>query len=69
MKSAPRWQDSAIIEAMQLAFRHHGLVVEPAGAARLAAALTYQQRYHGARVVTPITGGNLTPDQIRRWLF
>ena len=62
-------EDSSFIEAMQLAFRHHGLVVEPAGAAGLAAALTYRQRFSGGRVVIPLTGGNLTPDQVRRWLF
>ena len=62
-------EDSSFIEAMQLAFRHHGLVVEPAGAAGLAAALTYQKRFRGARVVTALTGGNLTSEQIHRWLL
>ena len=61
--------DDAIIRAMQLAFRHHGLVLEPAGAVGLAAAITYKERFHGALVATPLTGGNLTPEQIHLWLF
>ncbi len=60
--------DGAIIKAMQMAFRHHGLVVEPAGAAGLAAALVYNEKFRGANVATPLTGGNLTPEQIRQWL-
>jgi len=60
--------DDAIIKAMQLAFRHHGLVVEPAGAAGLAAALVHKEKFRGANVAIPLTGGNLTPEQIRRWL-
>lgn len=60
--------DSALIEAMQLVFHHHGLVVEPAGVAGLAAAIVHNARFRGARVATPLCGGNLTPQQIRTWL-
>ncbi len=60
--------DQALITAMQLVFQHHGLVVEPAGVAGLAAAMTFSHRFRGASVVTPLCGGNLTSDQIRRWL-
>ena len=68
-----RWvllvEDESLIGAMRLVFRHHGLVIEPAGAAGLAAAVVYKARFRGARVATPLCGGNLTSDQIRRWLF
>jgi threonine dehydratase len=60
--------DDSIILAMQLAFRHHGLVIEPAGAAGLAAAITYKERFRGAVAATVLTGGNLTSDQIAKWL-
>jgi threonine dehydratase len=61
-------EDKALIEAMQLAFRHHGLVIEPAGAAGIAAAITFRDRFREALVVTPLCGGNSTAEQIRRWL-
>jgi len=60
--------DQALIAAMQLVFRQHGLVVEPAGVAGLAAAITFRERFQGASVVTPLCGGNLTAEQIREWL-
>jgi threonine dehydratase len=61
--------DNALIEAMQLAYRHHGLVLEPAGAAGLAAAVTYEGRFRGGRVAVPLCGGNLTEGQAQEWLF
>lgn len=61
-------EDQAMIEAMQLVFRQHGLVVEPAGVAGLAAAITFRDRFRGASVVTPLCGGNLTAEQIQEWL-
>lgn len=62
-------EDDTIIEAMRLIFQHHGLVVEPAGAAGLAAALACQQRFRGQLVATPLCGGNMTSAQTRRWLL
>lgn len=62
-------EDDALVEAMQSAFRHHGLVVEPAGAAGLAAAITFKERFRGAQLATPLCGGNLTPEQVQRWLL
>jgi threonine dehydratase len=62
-------EDDALIRAMQLVFQHHGLVIEPAGVAGLAAAIVYRERFRGASVATPLTGGNLTADQMRRWLL
>ena len=60
--------DEAILEAMRLLHREAGLVVEPAGAAGVAAALTHRERFSGQRVATPLCGGNLTAEQVRRWL-
>jgi threonine dehydratase len=62
-------EDQSLVEAMRLVFRYHGLVIEPAGAAGLAAAITYKERFRGAQVAIPLCGGNLTSDQIRRWLI
>jgi threonine dehydratase len=62
-------EDDAIIRAMRLVFQHHGLVIEPAGAAGVAAAMTYGERFRGACVATPLTGGNLTAEQARQWLL
>jgi threonine dehydratase len=61
--------DQAMIDAMQLVFRQHGLVVEPAGVAGIAAAITFRERFRGASGVTPLCGGNLTAEQIRQWLI
>jgi len=60
--------DQALITAMQLVFQYHGLIVEPAGVAGLAAAITFADRFRNASIVTPLCGGNLTSDQIREWL-
>ena len=62
-------EDNALIDAIQLAHRHHGLVLEPAGAAALAAAVTYKGRFRGGRVAVPLCGGNLTEGQAQEWLF
>jgi threonine dehydratase len=60
--------DAAILEAMRLVHRHVGLVVEPAGAVGVAAALAHPSLVRGALAATPLCGGNLTPEQIDRWL-
>ncbi len=61
-------EDEAILEAMRLLHREAGLVVEPAGAAGVAAALAHRERFAGRRIATPLCGGNLTAEQVRRWL-
>ena len=60
--------DAAMIRAMQAAYRHAGVVLEPAGAAGIAAVLVDPQRFTGSRVATVLTGGNLTPQQMQAWL-
>jgi threonine dehydratase len=60
--------DAAIIDAMRLLHRRAGLVVEPSGAAGLAAAAAYPALFAGGRVSTIICGGNLTDAQMAEWL-
>jgi threonine dehydratase len=61
-------QDDSMLAAMRLLLMETGLVVEPSGAAGLAALLEHPGRWRGARVATPVCGGNLTREQIARWL-
>jgi threonine dehydratase len=61
--------DEELLDAMRILFLDAGLVVEPAGAAGLAALAKRRGEYAGRRVAVPICGGNLTEDQIRRWLL
>lgn len=60
--------DEAIIEAMRLLHHELGVVVEPAGAAGVAAVLADRERFAGELVATPLCGGNLTAEQMARWL-
>jgi len=61
--------DAAMIEAMRWLHRDTGLVVEPAGAAGVAAAAKRREEFAGKRVAVPLTGGNVTEEQIRNWLY
>jgi threonine dehydratase len=61
--------DRSMVRAMRLLFWKMGLVVEPAGAAGIAALLTHCERFAGTLVATPLCGGNLTGQQARRWLL
>jgi threonine dehydratase len=60
--------DRAIVKAMRLLFHELGLVIEPSGAAGVAAAMAHWERFLGKLVATPLTGGNVTEEQARRWL-
>jgi threonine dehydratase len=60
--------DDAIVAAMRLLFSEAGLMVEPAGAAGVAAVLIYPERFQGKRVATVLCGGNVTGEQVRRWM-
>jgi threonine dehydratase len=53
-------EDEAMVEAMRLVFDFHGLVLEPAGAAGVAAAVVFREKFRGGRVATVLTGGNRT---------
>jgi threonine dehydratase/peptide deformylase len=61
-------EDSDLMDAIRLSHEHLGLVVEPAGAAGLAAALRYQERFSEQTVGVPLCGGNVTPEQMAEWL-
>jgi len=53
-------EDEAIVEAMRMIFDFHGLVLEPAGAAGVAAAMVFREKFRGGRVATLLTGGGKT---------
>ncbi|MEM6427960.1 MAG: pyridoxal-phosphate dependent enzyme [Deinococcota bacterium] len=59
--------DEDILKAMKLAQLHAGLVLEPAGAAGLAALLAYPDRFAGQRIATPLCGSNVTEAQLQAW--
>ena len=60
--------DHELIAAMQLAHRELGVVLEPSGAAGLAALKTYCDRFKGKLIATILTGGNVAPEHMRQWL-
>jgi threonine dehydratase len=59
--------DSSLLTAMRLAHQELGLVLEPAGAAGLAALLDHRERFRGRLVATVLTGGNVSPSNLREW--
>jgi threonine dehydratase len=61
-------KDFALIDAMRLAHEHLGIVLEPSGAAGLAAILENRDRFAGQSVAVVLCGGNLTPQQMKLWL-
>jgi threonine dehydratase len=60
--------EPAIERAVRLVFEHAGLVVEPAGAVGIAALLEHAA-LRRSRPATVLCGGNLTREQIARWLM
>jgi threonine dehydratase len=62
-------EDEMLVSAMRLVHRELGLVVEPSGAAGLAGIVTHAHDFRDGLVATVLTGGNLTDEQMRRWLF
>jgi threonine dehydratase len=61
-------KDETLLEAMRLAHQHLGLILEPSGAAGLAALIENRAAFAGKSVGVILSGGNLTPEQIRNWL-
>ena len=61
--------DDEIVDAMRLVHRGAGLVVEPAGAAGIAAIAKRRKDFAGKRVAVVLTGGNVTEEQMRTWLY
>jgi threonine dehydratase len=60
--------EEALLEAMRLAHRLLGIVLEPSGAAGLAAAMLQRKRFKKQVVATLFCGGNLSDEQRQRWL-
>lgn len=60
--------DAALITAMRLAHRDIGFVLEPSGAAALAALAVHNERFRGQRIAVVLTGGNVAPEQMQQWL-
>lgn len=57
--------DEALVAAVRLLHRALGLVVEPAGAAGVAALLDHRDRFRGLSAATPLCGGNADPALLR----
>ena len=53
--------EDALRDAVRLLHRTLGLVVEPAGAAGVAALLEHPDRFGGREILTPLCGGNADP--------
>jgi threonine dehydratase len=60
--------DEALVSTMRLAYEELGIVLEPSGAAGLAAVFSYREQFKEQLVGTVLTGGNITPQQARQWL-
>lgn len=61
-------EEQSLVAAMRMIHRHAGLVVEPSGAAGVAALLENTSYFLGRRAGTILCGGNLTAAQMREWL-
>lgn len=59
--------DQTMLHATRLLFRELGAVVEPAGAAGVAAAIAYREKFAGQLAATVLCGGNVTEAQIQQW--
>ena len=59
--------DSSLITAMRLSHKELGVVLEPAGAAGLAALMDHPEQFRGRLVATVLTGGNVSPNNLTEW--
>jgi threonine dehydratase len=55
-------EETAILQALRLVYRELGLMLEPAGAAGIAAILANPERFSGRRIATLFSGGNLSSE-------
>jgi len=60
--------DAALIAAMRVARLDLGVVLEPSGAAALAALAVHPAKFRGMRIGAVLTGGNVAPEQRSAWL-
>ncbi|MCB1035276.1 MAG: pyridoxal-phosphate dependent enzyme, partial [Acidobacteria bacterium] len=56
--------ETSLAEGVRLLHSTTGLVVEPAGAAAVAALLEHGSRFKGLQVAAPLFGGNLDPERL-----
>jgi threonine dehydratase len=61
-------EDQELLMAMRLFLEKAKTLAEPAGAAPLAAALRIRERLQGKKVALILSGGNASPDELRRCL-
>jgi threonine dehydratase len=61
-------EDSVLVTAMRSVHQELGVVLEPAGAAGLAALLAHREQFQGQLVAAILSGGNITVEQMRQWL-
>ena len=54
-------------ETMRLVYKLVGILVEPAGAVGVAAAMAYQGKAAGQLLATPFYSSNMTEAQIAQW--
>jgi threonine dehydratase len=59
--------DSHMIEAMRLVLQHAGLLLEPAGAAGVAAVLAHRAAFAGKNIATVLCGSNVTEQQRKKY--
>ena len=61
-------EESSLKAAMQLLFEEERLIVEPSGAAGIAALIEHPTLAQHGRIATILCGSNMTQEQIRQWL-
>ncbi|HXN91181.1 MAG TPA: pyridoxal-phosphate dependent enzyme [Candidatus Sulfotelmatobacter sp.] len=61
--------DQEMRDAMRWLFTDAGIASEPSAAAGVAAIAKRREQFGNKRVATVVTGGNLTEEQIREWLY
>jgi threonine dehydratase len=61
--------DREMRDAMRWLFTDAGIVIEPSAAAGVAAIARRSEQFATKRVATVLTGGNLTEEQMREWLY
>jgi threonine dehydratase len=62
-------EDSTMLDVMRLVHQELGIVLEPSGAAGIAALMANRKRFQDQLVAAILTGGNITQQQIQQWLL
>lgn len=64
----PLVEETSIVTAMRMLYRHARLVVEPSAALGIAAILEDPSRYRGKRVAVVLCGANVLVDSFNAWM-